>query len=147
MTADAVSDTPTDRPILGQRVADVMSPGCVSVPADAPVATAVAALGAHDVHAVLVVDPKTCAPLGWITARGIVRGAAEGMQKGLAEGLIDEQVTAIDRNRSAKVARFALSLDGVSRLLVRSAGAAAPEGVVTERDIAHATLGSARDQD
>ena len=147
MTADAVSATPTDPPILGQRVADVMSPGCVSVPADAPVATAVAALGAHDVHAVLVVDPKTCTPMGWITARGIVRGAREGLRKGIAEGLIDERITAIDRNRPARVARFALSQDGVTRLLVRSAGAVAPEGVVTERDIAHATLGSARDQD
>ena len=134
MTAELVTDA---WPLSGRLVADVMSPGCVSVPANATVSVATAALESHDVHAVLVVDSGTCVPLGWITARGQVGGAR---RHGLAGSAIDEEITEIDRDRSVKAARYALSLTGVSRLLVRSAGSVAPEGVVTERDIARATL-------
>ncbi len=139
MSAHVADDGPA-LSVLRRRVADVMSPGCITIPANATVATAAAAMEAHRVHAILVVDPQACTPIGWITARGLLRGTDEGRRQGVAEGVIDEQITAIDRDRPVKVARYALSLGGVTRLLVRAAGADAPEGVLTERDIAHASL-------
>ena len=140
MTTKTTGEASTDQPVLGRSVGEVMAPGCITVPANATVATAAAALEAHGVHAVLVVDPTECVPIGWITARGLIRGVKDGRRQGLAEGVIDEGITAIGRERSVKVARYALSFEGVTRLLVRSPGEVAPEGVVTERDIAHATL-------
>ena len=60
-------------------VADVMSPDVLSVYADDPALSAVAAMASHDIHRIFVVD-ATQRLVGVVTALDIVKSVARGVR-------------------------------------------------------------------
>jgi CBS domain-containing protein len=124
--------------ILEREVGDFMTPGCVCISEDASVAQAADALRRHRVHAVLVVGAKNGTPLGWVTARGLLGWIGRERALVSAREAITEQVTAIHPCEQVRVALYALSTAGTTRLLVRRRPNELPEGVITDLDLAMA---------
>jgi signal-transduction protein with cAMP-binding, CBS, and nucleotidyltransferase domain len=125
-----------DDDLLEREVRDFMTPGCVSISEDASVADAAGALKRHGVHAVLVVGAANGTPLGWVTARGLLNWLGRDRGTVSAREAITEQVRAIDPSQRMRVALLALSMAGTTRLLVRRKPHHAPEGVITDMDLA-----------
>jgi CBS domain-containing protein len=115
-------------------VRDVMTPGVVAIPEDASAAQAARALVAHGVHAVLVVSDAG-APLGWATAETLRHSRGLEHAHASVGSVITEQVTGIEPDVELEVALYALSMSGVTRLVVRAKGSGFPIGVVTDMDL------------
>jgi CBS domain-containing protein len=122
--------------LLEPEVREFMTPGCVALSEDASVADAAEALARHRVHAVLVIGATNGTPLGWVTARGLLDWLSRDRSLASAREAITEQVNAIAPHQRARVALYALSMAGTTRLLVRSKPHLAPEGVITDFDLA-----------
>jgi CBS-domain-containing membrane protein len=130
--------TPSTFPLslsLDSEVRDVMTHGVVSIPGDASLRDAHEALVAHEVHALLVTDRHTAAPLGWITARGLLLSAARRTTAHTAKQAITEPVHTISPSASLAKAMGLLLDTNVSHLLVSPRESAMPEGVVSEIDL------------
>jgi CBS domain-containing protein len=125
-------------PLLDREVADFMTPGCVVISEAASVADAARAMARHRVHAILVVGAQNGTPLGWITHRGLLGWIGRDRELVRACEAITEQVTAIPAHESIRVALYALSASGTTRLLVRSRPNQLPEGVLSDFDLAMA---------
>jgi CBS domain-containing protein len=122
--------------ILEREIGDFMTPGCVCISDDASVAQAAEALARHRVHAVLVVGAKNGTPLGWVTARGLLGWIGRDRTLASARDAVTEQVTAVHPCERVRVALYALSTAGTTRLLVRRKPNELPEGVITDVDLA-----------
>jgi CBS domain-containing protein len=129
--ADDISDA-----LLESEVADFMTPGCLVISENASVADAARAMEAHRVHAVLVVGARNGTPLGWVTVRGLLGWVGRDRTLARATEAITEQVRAIHGHEPLRTALYALSLSGTTRLLVRSRPDQAPEGVLSDYDLA-----------
>ena len=121
---------------LGREVREVMTPGVVSVPGDASLRQVYGALAAHGVHAVLVDDRKTGAPLGWISAQGLLHWAMKAGHQQTAHQAICEPIHTVSPSARVGEAVELLLQPGVSHVLVAHAGSATGEGVVSALDIA-----------
>jgi CBS domain-containing protein len=119
---------------MAREVREVMTPGVVSVPADASLKQLYGALGAHGVHAVLVVERKSGAPLGWASAAGLLRWAVEsgGHTAGQA---VCEPIHTISPSANVREAVELLLQPGVSHLLVAHQHSALGEGVLSALDV------------
>lgn len=113
---------------------EVMTAGVVTISDDATLDRAVDAMGAHRIHAVLVVGGRTGTALGWITTRGLLGLVGRDALTPVTEA-ITEQAMAIEPNANVRAAIYALSLPGVTRLLVRRRDLDAAEGVITDYDL------------
>ena len=122
--------------LLDREVCEFMSPGCVTISKDATVAQAAETLAAYRVHAVLVLGAANGTPLGWVTARGLLDWLHRDRSLASARDAITEQVTAIHPHECVRVALYALSLAGTTRLIVRRKPHKLPEGVITDFDLA-----------
>jgi CBS-domain-containing membrane protein len=120
---------------LDSEVREAMTHGVVSIPCDARLRDAHEALVAHEVHALLVTDRHTAAPLGWITARGLLQAAARRTIAHTAKEAITEPVHTISPTASLAKAMDLLLDSNVSHLLVSPRESAMPEGVVSEIDL------------
>jgi CBS domain-containing protein len=116
-------------------VSEVMTPGVVTVADNTTVDDAVDALAAHWLHALLVVGSHTGTPLGWVTTRGLL-GLIDGDPAMPVTEAITERVVGISPDASVRAAIYAISLAGVTRLLVRHSPADAAEGVISDFDLA-----------
>lgn len=125
-----------DDAILEREVGDFMSPGCLTISERASVAEAARAIAIHRVHAVLVLGAQNGTPLGWVTARGLLGWLGRDRSLASARDAITEQVTAIDPHERVRIALYALSTAGTTRLLVRRRPQQLPEGVLTDFDLA-----------
>ena len=123
---------------MNQEVREVMTPGVVSVPGDASLRQVQGALVAHAVHAVLVVDRKSAAPLGWVSASGLLRWAVEPTIHATAQQAICEPLHTISPSANVREAVDLLLQPGVSHLLVAHHGAGSGEGVVSDIDVVRA---------
>jgi predicted transcriptional regulator len=121
---------------LDREVAEFMTPGCVVISEAASVAAAAKAMATHRVHGILVVGARNGTPLGWITHRGLLGWLTRDRSLARASEAITEQVRAIPAHESVRVALYALSLSGTTRLLVRSRPNQLPEGVLSDFDLA-----------
>lgn len=136
LAQDAI-DPPTplfDEGALELNVHDVMTSGVVKISDDSTLDQAVDVMGAHRIHAVLVVGTRTGTPLGWITTRGLL-GLLGIDGKTRATEAITEEPKAIEPTASLRSAIYALSFPCVTRLLVRRRESTEPEGVVTDYDL------------
>ena len=115
-----------------------MTPGCLTISELASVAEAARALEQHRVHGILVLGAQNGTPLGWITSRGLLGWLGRDRSRARARDAITEQVTAIDPDGRVRVALYALSTAGTTRLLVRTRAQQLPEGVLTDFDLAAA---------
>jgi CBS-domain-containing membrane protein len=119
---------------LDSEVQDVMTHGVVSIPEDATLRDAHEALLAHDVHALLVTDLHTAAPLGWITARGLLEAARRTAPHTAAQA-IKEPVRTISPTATVAQAVDLLLETNVSHLMVSPRANSMPEGVVSDTDL------------
>ena len=120
---------------LDSEVRDVMTPGVVSIPENATLQRAHEALVAHDLHALLVTDRHTGAPVGWITARGLLSWAASRSTSHTARQAVTEPVVTVAPSAPASTAVQLMLDSGVSHLLVAFRSDAMPEGVLSESDV------------
>jgi CBS domain-containing protein len=120
---------------LGREVREAMTPGVVSIPGDAPLRQVYRAFAAHRVHAVLVVDRKSAAPLGWVTPDGLLRWAVDPSCQRTAAQAVCEPVHTIAPSATLHDAVAILQKPGVSHVLVAHYGATSGEGVLSAIDI------------
>jgi CBS domain-containing protein len=120
---------------LGREVREVMTPGVVSIPADASIGQAYAAIAAHGVHAVLVVERKSGAPMGWVTAGGLLHWALRDSRQHSAGQAVCEPVHTVSPSATVRDAAELLLKPGVSHVLVTHHGDSVPEGVVSDIDV------------
>ena len=132
-TSSSVADD-----ILEREVRDFMTSGCLTISEDASVARAAEAMALHRVHAILVLGASNGTPLGWTTARGLLGWLGRDRRLASARDAITEQVTAIPPHECVRVALYALSTAGTTRLLVRQRPHQLPDGVLTDFDLAMA---------
>ena len=128
----------TANAILEREVCEFMTPGCDVISEAATVADAAKVIADRRTHAVLVVGADNGTPLGWVTARGLLGWLGRDRSLAPARDAITEQVTAVDPHESVRVAVYALSLAGTTRLLVRRKPHKLPLGVITDFDLATA---------
>ena len=133
MTAERTAGTATGR--LDREVREVMTPGVVSIPSDASIGHVYSAISAHEVHAILVVDRRSSAPLGWVTAGGLLHWALHGTHHHTAGQAICEPVHTVSPSATVRDAAEILLRPGVSHVLVTHHGDSPPEGVVSDVDI------------
>ena len=136
LTRPPARDRGTAGQFLHREVSEFMTHGCLVISESASVADAAAAMAAHRVHAVLVVGAKNGTPLGWVTHRGLLGWVGRDRTMSRATEAISEQVRAVPPHARIRTALNALSQGGCTRLLVRSKPKQAPEGVLTDFDLA-----------
>jgi CBS domain-containing protein len=112
-----------------------MRPGVVAVPEDASVLEARRAMQSHGVHAVLVVERAHGAPLGLVTARGLLAWIDRDEAAGYAREAISQAPAWIQPSASVQEAAQVLLEPGLTHLLVRRRDEEMPEGIVTAKDL------------
>ena len=112
-----------------------MTPGVVALPGDASLRRVHEALLAHRVHAILIVDHRSGAPLGWITPAGLLAQLSGDHEPRTARQAVDEQAVRISPSASARDAVALLATPGISHLLVCHGEQNMPEGVVSPLDL------------
>jgi len=120
---------------LDGTVEDIMTTGVVSLPATAPLRSVHEAIVAHDVHAVLIVEPSDGHPCGWITTHGLLAWAGNVGSHRNARSAINEPVRTVAPGSSIREAAEVMVAAGVSHVLVAEREGAAPLGVVADGDI------------
>ena len=120
---------------LDREVRDVMTPGVVTISADASVSRVRDALAAHRVNAIVVVERHGGRPLGWITARGLLGQSLGQSHHRTAGQAICEPPKTVSPSASVKEAADALLAAGTSHLLVAHGTDCMPEGVVSALDV------------
>jgi CBS domain-containing protein len=118
-----------------REVRDIMTSGVVSIPTDASMRRVHETMVAHGVHAVLVIDRDSGLPVGWVTARGLLRWAGHVSRAHTAKQAINEPIHIISPSASVGDAIAMLLEADVSHLLVGRRNSAVPEGVVADIDI------------
>src|SRR4051794_33585315 len=114
----SVIDHVFGRPRSEAAVAEVMTPGVITVMETTMLGQVTRALARHGVDGVLVVGTTTGAPLGWVTARGLLAHLGEDRFTRRAAGLVTEPpLTVLPSETLARAADMLLE-PGVSRLLV-----------------------------
>lgn len=112
-----------------------MTPGVVALPAQAPIHEVARALRAHHVHAILVVSSKDGSPLGWAMADTMRHWRGSRAEGATAADAITEKVSGIVPAAGVQAVLYALSMPGVTRLVVRERGTGFPIGVITDYDL------------
>jgi signal-transduction protein with cAMP-binding, CBS, and nucleotidyltransferase domain len=135
-TLAAVPQQHATDPLLERPVRDFMTRGCVVISEAASVGDAAETMAAQKVHAILVVGARNGTPLGWVTHRGLLSWVAQDAAGAPVTEAITEQVRAIRPDEPIRTALYALSLSGTTRLLVRTKPDQAPEGVLSDFDLA-----------
>jgi CBS domain-containing protein len=120
---------------LDGNVQDIMTTGVVSLPATAPLRSVHEAIVAHDVHAVLIVEPADSTPRGWITTHGLLVWAGKVGSMRNARSAISEPVRWLTPESSIREAAHLMVAADVSHILVAEREGSAPLGVVADADI------------
>lgn len=115
-------------------VRDVMSPGVVALSAEATVGDCAAAMHNRRTHAVLIIDPASREPLGWVSHRDVLRHIREDPLTTLAAAAVSHEAVWIDSNSSVEEATRRMEDEDLSHLLVGTAGMIA-EGVISSWDV------------
>jgi CBS domain-containing protein len=119
---------------LDIEVRAAMTPGVISISENATLTEAHRALVSHQVHAVLVVGSSTGKPLGWITARGLLRWATSDETVANAGAAISQEAVTIHASATLREAVTALEQPGIGQLLVVTQPSS-PEGVLSPLDV------------
>ena len=122
---------PRERPVT-----ELMTPGCLTISEAATVADAAAAVDRHGVRSVLVADSATGRPIGWATAAGLVEAASIAGKEAGALTAVCEAVVAVLPSDTSAGAVDAMKRTGARRMLVRRLPNLAPDGVLSDLDLA-----------
>lgn len=127
----------------GTTVRDIMSPGVVAVSGEVTAGACAEAMHARRTHAVLVINPATSEPIGWVSHRDVLMHILEDPLLTLASRSVSQQPTWIDPSASVEEAARRMQEEDVSHLLVGAPGTIA-EGVISSWDVVgyYATRGN-----
>ncbi len=114
---------------------DLMTPGVVTIAADASLGAGMRAMAAHDVHAILVVDGRTGKGLGWATDRGLLAHIERDMPLTPISEAVTEGIITVAPGTGAAEAAATLAQAGTSHLLVAFGEGSFPEGVISALDL------------
>jgi signal-transduction protein with cAMP-binding, CBS, and nucleotidyltransferase domain len=123
---------------------DLMTPGVVSIVEDAPLRRGLDAMAAHGVEAVLVVGKTTGAPLGWITATGVLPWLEVETNLITVRNAITQEPLSVTPGATARAVTIQLSQPGIDHVLVSAAAGSRPEGVITALDLVRWSSDGAR---
>jgi CBS domain-containing protein len=113
----------------------LMTPGVVAISVTTRLPEAARALGAHRIHAVLVVSCYG-KPAGWLTAHKLLPLVDTDRTLQWAVDAIGEPITRVDPHASRDEVVRKLSEPGVARLAVQENPDWMPEGVISDIDLA-----------
>jgi CBS domain-containing protein len=116
-------------------VREFMRPGVIALSEDASLGQAERAMVRHGVHAILLLGRTSGQPVGWVTARGMLRWLNHDLGLVPARQGITEPAAYVEPSATAQEAIAALSKPGVSHLLVARAPGETPQGVVADVDV------------
>jgi len=115
-------------------VRDVMSPGIVALSGEATVGACAEAMHGRRTHAVLIIDPSSREPLGWVFHRDVLGHIREDPLTTLASAAVSHEAVWIDPMSSVEEAAQRMQDEDLTHLLVGSPGAIA-EGVLSSWDV------------
>lgn len=121
-------------PGLDRPVVDIMHAGHIAVSARLPLAEAARTMATRRVHAVLVVDDHG-APLGWVTARGMLHNLPRDWAGATAGEAISEKLASVRPTSTLRETLGAFLATGASHVLVRSPDDGLVLGVVADSDL------------
>ena len=121
-------------PGLDRPVVDVMHTGHISVAARMPLADAARTMAARRVHAVLVLADDG-APVGWVTARGMLHNLPRDWADATVGDAISEKLAGVSPTSTVRDALGAFLATGASHVLVRSPDDGSVLGVIADSDL------------
>jgi CBS domain-containing protein len=126
---DLPTSLPPETPIR-----EVMSPGVIALSAEAMVIDCAVTMAERRTHAILILDPASHRPRGWISQQDVLRLIGEERLAALAGDALSEAATFIAPDVSVRDAANTMLAEGGTHLLVGSPDAVAL-GVVSIGDI------------
>ncbi len=118
----------------GVSVRDVMSPGVVAVSGELTAGECAEAMHARRTHAVLVINPTTLDPIGWVSHRDVLLHILDDPLLTLASKSVSQEATWIDPSATVEEAARRMQEEEVNHLLVGEPGTIA-EGVISSWDV------------
>jgi CBS domain-containing protein len=115
-------------------VRDVMSPGVVAVSGQVTAGACADAMHARRTHAVLVINPQTREPIGWVSHRDVLVHILEDPLLTLASRSVSQEAAWIDPAATVEEAARRMQEDDLTHLLVGEPGEI-PEGVISSWDV------------
>jgi len=133
METDAAQRLGIPADLMQREARELMTPGVLSIVEDASLRQVMRALTGHRVHALLVVGTAG-APLGWVTAHGLLAWVDKDPAMAVARDAITEPARSVEPSASGREVVAALQ-QGVSHLLVQRNARELPEGVISDLDL------------
>jgi CBS domain-containing protein len=121
-------------PLSTATVRDVMSPGIVAVSGESTAGACAEAMHARRTHAVLVIDPNTREPLGWVSHRDVLMHILDDPLLTLASTSVSQEAAWIDPAATVEEAARRMQEEELTHLLVGEPGQIA-EGVISSWDV------------
>ncbi len=118
-----------DAPVIA-----VMHADPVRIAGSLPLGAAALTMVARRIHAILVCDDHN-APLGWMTARGMLHNAPRDWNGATARDAISEPLASVPPEATVHAALEALLAAGASHVLVRAEERGTVLGVVSDFDL------------
>jgi CBS domain-containing protein len=115
-------------------VRDVMSAGVVAISADSTAGECAQAMHARRTHAVLVIDPATREPIGWVSHRDVLMHILEDPLLTLARASVSQDAAWIEPAATVEDAARRMQAEDRTHLLVGDPGSI-PEGVISSWDV------------
>jgi CBS domain-containing protein len=116
-------------------VRSVMSPGIIAISGEATVSACAATMAERRTHAVLVVDPVSRTPAGWVFHRDVLKHMREDPFTTRAAAIVSKEAAYIHPEDTVEAAAERMLRDDVTHLLVGSGPDDVPEGVLSSWDL------------
>lgn len=121
-------------PLASATVRDVMSPGIVAVSGESTVGACAEAMHARRTHAVLVINPTTREPIGWVSHQDVLMHILEDPLLTMASASVSQEAAWIEPSASVEEAAHRMQEEDLTHLLVGTPGTIA-EGVISSWDV------------
>jgi CBS domain-containing protein len=121
-------------PLASATVRDVMSPGVVAISGESTAGECAEAMHARRTHAVLVINPATREPMGWVSHRDVLLHILEDPLLTLASSSVSQEAAWIEPSATVEEAARRMQEEDLTHLLVGDQEAI-PEGVISSWDV------------
>jgi len=112
-----------------------MSPGVIVLSGDATVAACAAAMSERRTHAVLIVDPGSREPLGWVKHSDVLHHLRQDPYTTRAADVVSAEAAWIHPEETVEVAGDRMVGEEINHMLVGHGAGTLPEGVLSSWDL------------